>query len=100
MKEQKPAFRSAVSVLLRALGDFSLHPQGRPAGGRLRRPSSAGSTTAEYPQTARTVQLSACPAQHALRPALGLSFTGLTTLAAQQRPADPYLECTVPGPVP
>jgi ZIP family zinc transporter len=35
------AFRSVVSVLLRALGDFSLHPQGRPAGGRLRRPSSA-----------------------------------------------------------
>jgi hypothetical protein len=27
-----PAFRSLVSVLLRALGDFSLHPQGRPCG--------------------------------------------------------------------
>jgi hypothetical protein len=27
-----PAFRSVVSVLLRALGDFSLHPQGRPCG--------------------------------------------------------------------
>src|SRR5215203_338037 len=26
------AFRSVVSVLLRALGDFSLHPQGRPCG--------------------------------------------------------------------
>jgi hypothetical protein len=25
-------FRSVVSVLLRALGDFSLHPQGRPCG--------------------------------------------------------------------
>jgi hypothetical protein len=36
-----PASRSVVSVLLRELGDFSLHPQGRPAGGRLRRPSSA-----------------------------------------------------------
>jgi hypothetical protein len=35
-----PASRSVVSVLLRALGDFSLHPQGRPAGGRLRRPPS------------------------------------------------------------
>jgi hypothetical protein len=34
------AFRSVVSVLLRALGDFSLRTQGRPAGGRLRRPSS------------------------------------------------------------
>jgi hypothetical protein len=27
-----PAFRSVVSVLLRALGGFSLHPQGRPCG--------------------------------------------------------------------
>jgi hypothetical protein len=27
-----PAFRFVVSVLLRALGDFSLHPQGRPCG--------------------------------------------------------------------
>ena len=27
-----PASRSVVSVLLRALGDFSLHPQGRPCG--------------------------------------------------------------------
>jgi hypothetical protein len=34
------ASRSVVSRLLRGLGDFSLHPQGRPAGGRLRRPSS------------------------------------------------------------
>ena len=40
-----PASRSVVSVLLRELGDFSLHSQGRPAGGRLRRPSSAGSTS-------------------------------------------------------
>jgi hypothetical protein len=38
-----PASRSVLSVLLRELGDFSLHPQGRPAGGRLRRPSSAAS---------------------------------------------------------
>jgi hypothetical protein len=30
-----PASRSVVSVLLRELGDFSSHPQGRPAGGRL-----------------------------------------------------------------
>jgi len=27
-----PASRSVVSVLLRELGDFSLHPQGRPCG--------------------------------------------------------------------
>jgi len=26
------AFRSVVSVLVRALGDFALHPQGRPCG--------------------------------------------------------------------
>jgi len=32
--------------MVRELGDFSLHPQGRPAGGRLRRPPSAGSDTA------------------------------------------------------
>jgi hypothetical protein len=32
-----PASRSVMSVLLRALGDFSLHPQGRPCG----RPPSA-----------------------------------------------------------
>jgi hypothetical protein len=39
-----PASRSVVSVLLRALGDFSLYPQGRPCG----RPPAAvrpGSTT-------------------------------------------------------
>ena len=35
-----PASRTVVSVLLRELGDFSLHPQGRPAGGL--RPPSAG----------------------------------------------------------
>jgi hypothetical protein len=27
-----PASRSVVSMLLRVLGDFSLHPQGRPCG--------------------------------------------------------------------
>ena len=27
-----PASRSVVSVLVRELGDFSLHPQGRPCG--------------------------------------------------------------------
>src|SRR4029450_10499265 len=37
------ASRSLVSVLVRALGDFSLHPQDRPAGGL--RPPSAGKTT-------------------------------------------------------
>jgi hypothetical protein len=31
-------------VLVRGLGDFSLHFKAGPAGGRLRRPSSAGST--------------------------------------------------------
>jgi hypothetical protein len=35
------AFRSVVSVLLRALGDFLCTLKPRPAGGRLRRPSSA-----------------------------------------------------------
>jgi len=30
--EACPVFRSVVSVLLRSLGDFSLHPQGRPWG--------------------------------------------------------------------
>jgi hypothetical protein len=35
-----PAFRFVVSVLLRELGDFSLHLKAGPAGGRLRRPSS------------------------------------------------------------
>ena len=40
-----PTFRSVVSVLLRDLGDFSLHPQGRPAGG-LRPPSAGGVTLA------------------------------------------------------
>jgi hypothetical protein len=46
-----PASRSAVSVLLRKLGDFSLHPQGRPAGGRLRRPSSAATDQEEWIDT-------------------------------------------------
>ena len=36
------AFRSVVSVLLRALGDFLYTLKAGPAGGRLRRPSSAG----------------------------------------------------------
>jgi hypothetical protein len=35
-----PAFRSVVSVLLRALGDFLSTLKAGPAGGRLRRPSS------------------------------------------------------------
>jgi hypothetical protein len=39
-----PASRAVVSVLLRALGDFVLYPQGRPAGA-LRPPSAASSTT-------------------------------------------------------
>jgi hypothetical protein len=33
-----PAFRSVVSALLRELGDFSLHPQGRPCGRPSGRP--------------------------------------------------------------
>jgi hypothetical protein len=37
-----PAFRSVVSVLLRELGDFLYTLKAGPAGGRLRRPSSAG----------------------------------------------------------
>ena len=40
-----PAFRSVVSVLSRELGDFLYLLKAGPAGGRLRRPSSAGSTT-------------------------------------------------------
>src|SRR5215213_2888682 len=40
-----PAFGSVVDVLIRELGDFLYSPQGRPAGGRLRRPSSAGRLT-------------------------------------------------------
>ena len=32
VRRSMPASRSVVSVLLRALGDFSLHPQGRPCG--------------------------------------------------------------------
>ena len=31
-EQQQPASRSVVSMLLRELGDFSLHPQGRPCG--------------------------------------------------------------------
>jgi hypothetical protein len=50
-----PASRSVVSMLLRELGDFSLHPQGRPAGGRLRRPSSASRTHTSW-WTARTLR--------------------------------------------
>jgi hypothetical protein len=38
------AFRSVVSVLLRELGDFSLHPQGR-AGGRPEAARRAGNDT-------------------------------------------------------
>jgi hypothetical protein len=40
-----PAFRSVVSVLSRELGDFLYLLKAGPAGGRLWRPSSAGSTT-------------------------------------------------------
>jgi hypothetical protein len=40
-----PASRSVVSMLLRELGDFLYTLKAGPAGGRLRRPSSAGSDT-------------------------------------------------------
>jgi hypothetical protein len=40
------ASRSVVSVLLRGLGDFLYTLKAGPAGGRLRRPSSAGNSTA------------------------------------------------------
>jgi hypothetical protein len=43
------AFRSVVSVLLRALGDFLHTLKAGPAGGRLRRPSSTGKATTERP---------------------------------------------------
>jgi hypothetical protein len=41
-----PASRSVVSVLLRELGDFSLHPQGRPCG---RPPAAAVLGRQDYP---------------------------------------------------
>src|SRR5215217_8825979 len=49
-RSSMPAFRSVVSVLVRALGDFSLYHQGRPAGGR--RPPSAGRPLAGQTQAA------------------------------------------------
>jgi hypothetical protein len=39
-----PASRSVVSMLLRELGDLLYTLKAGPAGGRLRRPSSAGKT--------------------------------------------------------
>ena len=51
-----PAFRSVVSVLLRSLGDSSLHPQGRPCG----RPEAArrpGDDTAVTGGTGLTLHL-------------------------------------------
>ena len=39
-----PAFRTVVSVLVRSCEDFLYELKVGPAGGRLRRPSSAGST--------------------------------------------------------
>ena len=41
-----PVSRSVVSVLLRALGDFSLHPQGRPCG----RPPAAAVLGRQHPR--------------------------------------------------
>jgi hypothetical protein len=41
-----PASRSVVSMLLRELGDFLYTLKAGPAGGRLRRPSSAGASSA------------------------------------------------------
>jgi hypothetical protein len=43
------AFRSVVSVLLRALETFLYTLKAGPAGGRLRRPSSAGKDTVALP---------------------------------------------------
>jgi len=53
-------FRSVVSVLVRALGDFSLHPQGRPAGGL--RPPSASSTRRAHarPTTGHSISRESC----------------------------------------
>jgi hypothetical protein len=58
-----PASRSVVSVLLRELGDFSLHPQGRPCG----RPPPAA-VLAPARRTRDTVgTLLICPSRGRLR---------------------------------
>jgi len=49
------AFRSVVSVLLRALGDFSLHPQGRPCGRPPAAAVLAPAATPRPPGTGLTV---------------------------------------------
>jgi len=43
-----PAFRSDRSVLLRELGDFSLHPQGRPRAASGRPPARNDTTVTAY----------------------------------------------------
>jgi hypothetical protein len=58
-----PASRSVVSVLVRALGDFSLHPQGRPCGrppaalrpAAARRASPLLGASCGYDQHARSI---------------------------------------------
>jgi hypothetical protein len=52
-----PAFRSVVVVLLRELGDYSLHPQGRPCG----RPPAALRPGSHTPVTGEPVSPSTCP---------------------------------------
>jgi hypothetical protein len=49
-----PASRSVVSVLLRGLGDFSLHPQGRPCGRPPAAAVLAPATTRREPGTRLT----------------------------------------------
>jgi hypothetical protein len=72
-----PASRSVVSVLLRELGEFSLHPQGRPAGGRLRRPSSAGRPHATIPGMTRTTSSGASRHRRMRWPYLIIGLGGL-----------------------
>ena len=48
-----PVFRAVVSVLLRALGDVSLHPQGRPCGRPPAASAGSSTTTAGEPASPR-----------------------------------------------
>ena len=60
-----PAFRSVVSVLVRELGDLSLHPQGRPCG---RPPAAAVLGRQPTLATARRRCLPPLPTVRSLRP--------------------------------
>jgi hypothetical protein len=53
-----PASRSVASVLLRELGDFFLHPQGRPCGRQQQRSAEAlaGFALSQEPMTPTAIQ--------------------------------------------